>query len=349
VRGSGVGEYSWVMAKPDYYQVLGVARTATADEIRKAYRKLARQFHPDVNKSADASKKFNEVQEAYDILSDEPKRKMYDQVGHADFRPQGAGGGAPHYTWSNVGGGGARNEVDSEDLGSMFEAFFGGRGGNFGGGGMGGMGGGRGRAGRRPGRATSPAESPPVETQLDVAFMTAVKGGTERLRIDAGGKVSTIDVTIPKGIADGGRLRVKGGGGIGDVILKVRIGEHPLFRRTESRGVGGAQGLDLYLDLPLTIAEATLGATVPVPTLDGTLELTVPPGTASGRKLRLRGRGIEDAKGVKGDLYAIAKIAPPDGRSLTPEEAAALRGIAARFPGPRAGHDWPDHKGDAGR
>src|SRR5438045_2762408 len=118
------------MAKRDYYEVLGVARTASADEIRKAYRTLARQLHPDVNKSPDAQKKFTEVQAAYDILSDEQKRKMYDQFGHAEPRAAGAGAGGPggagaHYTWTNVGGGGAGVDMDMEDLGSMFEAFFG--------------------------------------------------------------------------------------------------------------------------------------------------------------------------------------------------------------------------------
>jgi curved DNA-binding protein len=320
------------MAKRDYYEVLGVARTATADDIRKAYRKLARQYHPDVNKSPDAAKKFTEVQEAYDVLSDDSRRRTYDEVGHAPEPRAGAGAGGGHYPWTNAAGHGA--EVDTEDLSSMFDAFFGGRGQDFG---MGGMGG---RARTKRGRARAqPEPQPPPEHELEVTFLTAVRGGNERLRLSADGKVRTIDVTIPQGVTNGARLRVRGGSGAGDLILRIKVGEHPLFRRTEVRGVG-AEGLDLYLDLPLSIAEATLGATVAVPTLNGTIELTVPPGSASGRKLRLRGRGVEDAKGAKGDLYAILKIVPPEGGRLSADDAAALRRIAGTS-SPRTGPEWP--------
>src|SRR5262249_14614193 len=158
------------------------------------------------------------------------------------------------------------------------------------------------------------------------------KGGKESLRLEQNGKTKTIEVNIPKGVAEGARLRVKGAAD-GDLILKVRIGEHPLYRRSENKG-GSQQGLDLFLDLPLSIAEATLGATVPVPTREATVELTVPPGTASGKKLRLKGRGIEDAQRTKGDLYVITRIVPPVG--LTQAEADALRSLCSRFPGVRA-------------
>jgi DnaJ-class molecular chaperone len=325
------------MAKRDYYQVLGVDRSATADEIRKAHRKLARQYHPDMNKSADAAKKFNEIQEAYDTLSDEKKKKAYDQYGHAAESAASAGGtgrGA-HYTWSNVGGGGGRPDIDAEELGSMFDAFFGGRNPD-----MGGMGG-RQRAGRRPGRAQAASEPEVVAQDLDVTFMTAVRGGTERLRLNIEGKSRAIDVTIPRGIANGAKLRVRGGDDIGDIILKIRVGKHPVFRRVEYPGAVMEEGLDLYLDLPLTIAEATLGADVAVPTLEAPVDLTVPPGSASGRKLRLRGKGVEDAKGIRGDLYVVLKIVPPDGKALTAEEAGQLRSIAQRFPSPRSGQEWP--------
>lgn len=337
------------MAKRDYYEVLGVPRTATADEIRKAYRKLARQYHPDVNKSPEAPTKFTEVQEAYDALSDEQKRKLYDQYGHAEPRPAGAGAGGPgtgaHYNWSGVGGPGGRMDIDAEDLSSMFEAFFGSRGGEAGGfgvgmGGVSGMGGGSGRGRAKRSRARQPEpEAEAVEHEITVPFMTAAKGGSEQLRISVDGKTRTLDVTIPKGIADGARLRVRGGADGADVILRIRVGEHPLFRRSEARG-GKAEGLDLYLDLPLTIAEATLGATVSVPTFGGRVELTIPPGSASGRKLRLRGRGLEDAKANKGDLYAILRVVAPDGQRLSAEEAAALTRIAEKFPGPRTGPEW---------
>jgi curved DNA-binding protein len=345
------------MAKRDYYEVLGISKTASEDDIRKAYRKLARQFHPDVNKAADAQARFTEVQEAYDVLSDPQKRKMYDRGGFGAFA--GAGeqpgpGRGPHYTWSNVGGGRVGDaDVDLEDLGSMFEAFFGGSP-RAGGGGFGDMGG-FGGAGRRTGaakgakaraRGAEPATpaAAAMEHEITVSFLTAARGGEERLRLSVNGKSRTIDVTIPKGINDGARLRVKGGaaGDGSDLILTVRIGQHPLLRRSEFPGQP-AIGLDLYLDLPLTIAEATLGAAVNIPTLEGMVELAIPPGTASGRKLRLRGRGIEDAKGGKGgkgDLYAVIRIVPPEAGSLTGADEEFLRTIAAKGPSPRSSSLW---------
>ncbi len=317
------------MSKRDFYEVLGVPKTASQEDIRKAYRALARKLHPDVNKSGDAAKKFTEVQEAYDALSDEQKRKAYDQVGHAGMRSGPAGGpGGMHYNW-NAGPGG-RVDLDPEDMSSMFDAFFGGQPdfSNVGG---------RGRGKRSAGRRAEP--EPAIEHELDVSFMTAVRGGTERVRLDVGGRTKTIDVTIPKGITNGAKLRVGADGT--DVILLIRIGQHPVFRRSESAQPLSPEGLDLFLDLPLTIAEATLGATVAVPTPSGPVDMTVPGGTASGRKLRLRGKGIENAHGGAGDLYAIVKIVPPENGRLSADEAEALRRMVERFPGPRAGQEWP--------
>jgi DnaJ-class molecular chaperone len=325
------------MAKRDYYQVLGVGRSALPDEIRKAYRKLAREYHPDINKSPDAQKKFTEVQEAYDVLSDEKKRKSYDQFGHAaESASVGGPGRTGHHTWTNVGGAG-HPDIDADELGSMFDAFFGGRGVD-----MSGMGGGsRSRTGRRAGRAQRAPEPQATEQDLDITFMTAVRGGTEALRFNLNGKSRSIDVTIPRGIANGSKLRVRAGDDIGDVILRLRVGGHPVFRRLEHPGAATEEGLDLYLDLPLTIAEATLGASVTVPTLEAPVHLTVPPGSASGRKLRLRGKGVEDAKGNRGDLYAVLKIIPPDGKALSEDDARHLRSIAEHAPSPRTGPDWP--------
>jgi DnaJ-class molecular chaperone len=180
--------------------------------------------------------------------------------------------------------------------------------------------------------------APEQEHELPITFITAIRGGTETLRLDQNGKAKTIEVQIPKGVAEGAKLRVKGATD-GDLILKVRIGDHPLYRRSENKGQPHT-GLDLYVDLPLSIAEATLGATIPVPTLEGTVQLTIPPGTASGKKLRLKGRGIEDAQGSKGDLYAITRIVPPPGGELTRDEADELRKISLRFPGVRSGPEW---------
>jgi curved DNA-binding protein len=341
------------MAKRDYYDVLGVAKTASADDIRKTYRRLARQYHPDLNKAPDAQKRFTEIQEAYDTLSDENKRKIYDQFGHMgegrgpDPRGRqaaGGAGGSPHYTWTNVGGEGAEFDFDSNDVGSMFEAFFGGRGGGFGqaAGPRAGRGG-RARS-RTPGGEEEPvgrrARARAVEHEVRIDFLTAARGGVQPLRIARDGKSTTIDVTIPKGVADGAKLRVRGAaGGEGDLILLIRVEPHPLFRRGEGSDLG--KSLDLYLDLPLTIAEATLGATVAVPTLDGVVDLTIPPGTSSGQRLRLRGRGIEDAAGAKGDLYTVIKVVVPSGKDVSPTERSALIEISARTPNPRSGADWP--------
>lgn len=319
------------MSKRDYYEVLGVGKSASADDIRRAYRKLARQYHPDVNKAPDAQKKFTEVQEAYDVLSDVAKRKSYDQFGHAAearaSAPGGGGAGGPQYQWSNAGG-----TMDMDDLGSMFDAFFGGMGGKQGAGPRGS------KARRARPQREEPESAPSQEHDLPITFMTAVKGGKEPVRFDQDGRTRTIEVNVPRGVAEGAKLRIKGAADGQDLILKVRIGDHPVFRRTEVKGQGD-QGLDLYLDLPLDLSEATLGATVPVPTLDGRVELTIPPGTPSGRKLRLKGKGIEDVQGRKGDLYVITRIVPPTGGELSSEEADALRRLCARFPGVRP--DWP--------
>ncbi|HYE62256.1 MAG TPA: DnaJ C-terminal domain-containing protein [Phycisphaerales bacterium] len=349
------------MAK-DYYDILGVGRGASADEIKSAYRKLARKYHPDVNKDAEAQKRFTEVQQAYDVLSDEQKRKLYDQFGAAAFESGGpgtaagqqqrtrggGGGGGAHYTWSNVGGPGGGPgfgfDPDTEDMSSIFESIFGGRGGSpFGGGGGGGgaAGGGRTRSRSRGGPGEEYARPAPDEVRQDVTidFMTAAKGGVQKLRVTEDGKSRTIEVSIPSGAEEGQQLRVRGGAGGRDLILRLHIGTHELFRRGEGEQAG--KGLDLTLELPLTIAEATLGATVSVPTLTGPVDLQVPPGTASGKKLRLRGRGIHDPQGRHGDLYTVIRIVPPKGGDLTPEQREVLAEIARVTPPVRRGDGWP--------
>jgi curved DNA-binding protein len=329
------------MSKRDYYDILGVGRVAGQDEIRSAYRKLARKFHPDVNKAKDAADRFKEVQEAYDVLSDAEKRRQYDQFGHVPPSNASAASrpGGPRYAWA-----GGTEEPDLEDLSSMFETFFGGRGGMGGfGGAAGPFGGGR-STGQRRAKAARPEQPPEAQHEIAVDFTKAALGGVETVRIEGGSHGRTIDVTIPKGIRDGAKLRVKGGAGDTpggmprDLILTVRIRPHAMFRRGDAETPGGSPA-DLYLTLPLTVAEAALGATVTVPTLQGPVELTVPPGTPSGAKLRLRGRGIDDGQ-VKGDLYAVVRIVPPDGRRLTDEERAAITRIADRFPSPRPPSEW---------
>lgn len=332
------------MAERDFYQVLGVKKDATEDDIRDAYRKLARKLHPDVNKAHDAAAKFAELQEAYDVLSDPQKRKAYDRYGRVGVSGAAAAGDSarPHYSWRGVGSPGeGRVDFDVEDLGSIFESFFGGRGGQRDDAFAEAMNRAR-RESRREAREHRQATPRDVEAELEVSFLTAARGGTERVRLREGDTTRTIDVHIPAGIADGATLRIKGAGrpspagASGDLLLTVRVGKHPLFRREPS---GAA--LDLYLDLPLTIAEATLGAKVRVPTLTGAVELSIPPGTPSGRTLRLRGCGIVKDFGEKGDLYAITRIVTPDGRILDPSDRAALERIALTAPSPRTGPQWP--------
>lgn len=328
-------------SKRDYYEVLGVGRSADAEAIKGAYRKLARQYHPDVNKSDDASARFAEVQEAYDALSDPEKRKAYDRFGHdgpagAGFGGVGGGGrGRGTYTWTNVAGspgGGAAGFTDS-DIGSIFEEIFG-------------VSGSRGGFGVRSpydtasashARARSkPFKGRDIEHDVTVSFEEAIRGGTQSIKVLRGGTTQTIEVTIPAGVAEGAKLRVRGagapstgGGSPGDLILNIRIRPDEVFRR---------EGQDLILDLPLTITEATLGATVNVPTLDKRVSLKVPAGTQSGQRLRVKGHGVRTADGKAGDLYAVVKIVPP--KQLSGEDRAALERMGERLPRVRTGPQW---------
>lgn len=315
------------MADRDYYDVLGVKRSATQDEIRAAYRKLARELHPDVNKAADAAEKFAEVQTAYDVLGEPEKRAQYDRFGRAGAAAAaGAGAGGAHYTWSNVGGrgGGGSSEFDLDDLGSMFDTLFGGSGGT----------GPAPRGGRTQRGRSRERTRPSAQAELDVSFMTMARGGTERVPVRRDGKATTIEVTIPKAIADGAKLRVAGGRGEADLILTIRVGKHPLYKR---EGV-----LDLAIDLPLTYAEAALGKEVGVPTLGGEVFITVPAGTRSGKRLRLRGRGLTDAKGASGDLFAVVQIVPPDADAITDKDKADLERLGKHTPNVRPSPPWPE-------
>ncbi len=307
------------MAEKDYYDVLGVPRGASQEDIRNAYRKLARELHPDVNKASDAQEKFAQVQAAYDVLGEPEKRAQYDRFGKAGSGGFGGGEGA-HYSWSNVGGrgGGGSADFDLDDLGSMFDAFFGGQGT---------------ASGTRAARGrTRERARPSANAELDVSFMTMARGGTERVPLRRGGKAKTIEVSIPKAVADGAKLRVAGGKGDPDLILTIRVGKHPVFRRAGS--------LDLELDLPLTIAEAALGNEVAVPTLGGLVDVTIPAGTRSGKRLRLRGRGLTDDKGAAGDLYAVVQIVPPPAEALSDADREAVERLGALGDAPRTGSPW---------
>lgn len=314
----------------DFYKVLGVARNASQDEIKSAYRRLARQYHPDVNKDPDAQKRFTSVQEAYDVLGDEEKRRVYDQVGHSGFGggfPRGAGAGGPRagtYTWSNVGGPGG-SSVDPDDVSSIFEEVFGA--------GFGPRGRTRAHSARQRSRNARGADA---ESEVTVPFDVALRGGAQTVRIRRGGGAQTVEITIPKGASEGQRLRIRGAGQPsagagppGDLIITLRIGPHPLFRR---------DGLDVSIDLPLTIVEATVGATIPVPTPSGSVDLTVPAATAGGSRLRIKGRGVETEDGRRGDFYAIVRVIPP--KDLSAADERVLRDLATRLPSPRSGPEW---------
>lgn len=323
------------MASQDFYEVLGIARNATAEDIRRAHRKLALKYHPDRNKSPDAQKRFTEVQRAYDVLSDEKKRAAYDRYGEAGLHEGAESPGGPHGPWSSPGGRGTKVNVngvdmDAEDLSSVFDAFFGGGRNPFAEAGSGPRSPGA-RSGTGRQRAAR-AETEPSISEVTVPFLTAAKGGNVTVRDGQ----KSIDVSIPAGIEEGSQLRVRTGRG-GELLLKVRIEPHALFRRGEEGNAG--KGLDLMLDLPLTYAEAALGASVRVPTLEGPVELRIPAGASSGKKLRLRGKGITTKDGRYGDLYARVLIVPP-ATELSDEEARILRDLSERGGSVRSGPAW---------
>jgi len=294
------------MAKRDYYEVLGVKRSAEADEIRSAYRKLARKYHPDANKAPGAAEKFREATEAYDVLSDAEKRKAYDRYGHAGPRA-GFGAGYP---------GAGQAGRDGQGAGFDFSEFFGGGRGGSGFSGMSlddilqALGGGARRGRRREQR--QPQRGSDSETHLMLDFLQAVAGTSTRIRIsrqapDGSTRQETIEVKIPPGVKDGSKIRIRGKGGLGDgspgdLYIIVGVRPHEYFRR---------EGDDIYVSVPISITEAALGAKVDVPTLDGTSTVTVPPGTGCGRKLRLRGKGVRRGQALAGDLYVVIQIAPP--------------------------------------
>jgi DnaJ-class molecular chaperone len=308
------------MNKRDFYEVLGVSKSASHEEIRKAYKKLARKFHPDVKPADhDADKKFSEITEAYDVLSDEEKRKNFDQFGHG-FRGAGPGGGNPFQGFGGGDGGG--QAFDIEDL----------LGGMFGGGGRGGSPFG---AGGRRGQPR-PQKGSDVKAEITVPFIVAVDGGEHSLSVQQGTTIERLTVKIPSGIDNGQTIRLGGQGGSGsggassgDLLVTVHIAPHPWFRR---------EGQNLLIDVPLTPSEAALGAKIDVPTLsEGEVVLSVPPGTSSGAKLRLRGKGVRNPKtGDKGDQFVVLKVVLP--KELSEEARAVYQQLAElQTVDPRAG------------
>ena len=348
--------------KTDYYELLGVPRKATAKDIRAAFRKLARKYHPDLNPGDKAAEeKFKQLQEAYDVLSDSKKRQMYDQYGFYSDNPPagdygaGAGGAAGNvnFDFSGFDFGGGAGSTGGSSFRDLFSQFFGGRGG-------------------RSAAEEEAEEGGSLEYQLEIDFWDAVRGGVKKLqitRLDAcetchgtgavgtpqvcatcngtgtiqqnagkmrfnvpctrcggtgklrtackvcGGegrvrRTETIDVRIPAGVASGGRVRVPGKGNAGtmgapggDLYLVIEVKPHPFFER---------RGNDIYAKVPVTVSEATLGAKIEVPTIDGRALVRIPPGTNSGRTLRLREKGVPSARnGARGDQYVeIQDVVP---------------------------------------
>lgn len=304
----------------DYYKILGVPKTATDDEIKKSFRKLARKYHPDVAQDKkSAEEKFKEINEAYEVLGEPEKRKKYDTLGvnwKQGAPPPGGqsrGGRAPE---------GRHEEFHFSGTGfsDFFEQFFAGREAS----GFGGQGGFR-------QQAAGPQRGQDVESDLLVTLHEVLNGAVRQISLrrpeDAGGSVAdTFRVRIPAGVTEGRLIRVAGKGGAGlnggpagDLFLRVRLARHPDFRVKEA---------DLYHDLQLAPWEAVLGATVSVPTLDGSVSLKMAPGTQPGQQLRVRGRGLPNEGGSRGDLYAVISIAVPE--EINAEEKAPWEQLAAQ-------------------
>ncbi len=282
------------MKYKDYYKTLGVSRDAKVEDIKKAYRRLARKYHPDVSKEAGAEEKFKEVNEANDVLSDPEKRAAYDQLGYyqpgQDFRPPPNWGGR-----KGRAGGGA--DFEGMDFSDFFEQMFGGGGG-----------------GQRPGahgRSRAPIRGQDVEATLMLSLEEAFQGCEKQISLPGSsqtGSQGSVKMRIPAGSLPGQRLRLSGkgmaapmGGTPGNLLLTIQIAPHPLYR---------LEGKDIYLDTPITPWEAALGTTLAIPTLSGNLRLKIPVAARSGQKLRLSGRGMPTNEGA-GDFFVLLQIVLP--------------------------------------
>jgi DnaJ-class molecular chaperone len=307
------------MAAKDYYKILGVARTASDKEVKQAYRRQARKYHPDVNPNdKKAEERFKEISEAYDVLGDKEKRAQYDRFGHLGEGWQHAhaagrpGGG---FTWGPAGD----EEYDlggsMGDLGDVFEQFFG--------------------AGRGPGARPGQRRGQDIEHEVDLTLREAFLGTTRQVALAGpNGSRKRLEVKIPAGVDTGSRVRMAGEGGpgmggapAGDLYLVTHVRADPFFER---------RGEDLHCTVPVTYAEAALGAKIEVPTMKGTVTVTVPSGTSSGQTLRLAGLGMPKVRGGSGNQYVRVRIVVP--KQLTPEEQELVKRLAElRSEDPRAG------------
>jgi curved DNA-binding protein len=295
----------------DYYETLGVSKTASEDEIKSAFRKLARKYHPDMAKAKDkatAEEKFKQINEAYEVLSDPEKRKKYDQLGAnwnqpGGFQPPpGWGGPQPGGFYQYGGGnGGVEFEFGGTGFSDFFEQFFGGGRGRSAFGGSGGFG----------RRAPTAERGSDVEADIMVPLEEALNGAKRTVSFRRAGskKTETYQVKIPRGVREGQRIRLAGqgeagarGGKSGDLFLRVRLARHPDFT---------VEGSDLIHEVKILPSQAVLGAEIKVPTLEGDVRMKIPPGTQGGQRFRLRGRGLPSSTGTRGDLYVMAQIQIP--------------------------------------
>src|SRR5437868_2695895 len=303
----------------DYYETLGVSKTATEDEIRSAFRKLARKYHPDVAKDKKAAEeKFKQINEAYEVLSDPEKRKKYDQLGAnwnqpGGFQPPPEWGQPPggrYYQSGGDGGGGVEFEFGGTGFSDFFEAFFGG---------------GRGRSafGGFGGREATAERGADVEADILVTLEEALNGSTRTVSLRRAGsnKVEKYQVKIPRGVHEGQRIRLAGqgeagarGGKSGDLFLRVRLAKHPDF---------SVEGSDLIHEVKIAPWQAVLGGELKLPTLEGSVKLKIPAGTQGGQRFRLRERGLASASGARGDLYVVTQIQIP--KKLTEREREIWR------------------------
>jgi curved DNA-binding protein len=315
----------------DYYETLGVGRNASEAEIKRAYRKLARKYHPDVNKDKEAEDKFKQINEAHEVLKDPKKRKLYDQLGPdwqagQDFKPP-PGWEDVHFDFQT--GPGAEAFDSGGGFSDFFEMLFGGR-----------MAGGGGASARQ---ASWVMRGQDQEAGIEVSLEDAYHGATRTItlqghEIDSQGQVrptaQNLQVKIPPGVTDGTRIRLSGKGGAGmgggpagDLYLRVHIMPHARFR---------VEGHDLLVEVPVTPWEAALGATVEVPVMDGTVNLKIPAGSQSGQRLRLRGKGLPKKGSERGDLFARLKIAVPKDLNEREKELFAEMAEISKF-NPRKG------------
>jgi len=292
----------------DYYEVLGVSKGATADEIKKAYRKLARKYHPDANlDNPSAEEKFKEIGEAYEVLKDPQKRQRYDQLGAnwKQYANTGRPGGGQSYSNDFSGGRGFNFENMGGGFSDFFEAFFGSSakqgssgfdfGNNFGGGGA--------RASARKGRD--------LQSTIEITLREAYAGTQRSIRLQKENKTRTVNIKIPKGIKNGGKIRLAGEGGPGlgggpggDLYMTVNVLPHNVFNRKDN---------DLHIEVPVTIKEAYLGGKIDIPTFDGKVDMKLPKRIQSGKTLRLKGKGMPGIKGgSNGNLYVKTRIVFPE-------------------------------------